>query len=78
MTAQCVNKIIIIKIDLLAVLAVHMGATISGNSCKWQRARNPLYHRVPKVAGPVTFGISRLEGPQLSGGCYYRVAVTFG
>ena len=36
------------------------------------------YRRVPKVAAPVTFGISRPEGPQLSGGRYFRVAVTFG
>ena len=36
------------------------------------------YRRVPKVAPPVTFGISRPEGPQLSGGRYFRVAVTFG
>ena len=27
---------------------------------------------VPKVATPVTFGISRPDGLQLSGGCYFR------
>ena len=37
-----------------------------------------IYRRVPKVAAPVTFGISRPEGPQLSDGRYFRVAVTFG
>ena len=36
------------------------------------------YHRVPKVVAPITFGISRPEGPQLSGGRYFWVAVTFG
>ena len=36
------------------------------------------YRRVPKVTAPVTFGISRPERPQLSGGRYFRVAVTFG
>ena len=32
------------------------------------------YRRVPKVAAPVTFGISRPERPQLSGERYFRVA----
>ena len=35
------------------------------------------YRRVPKIAAPVTFGISRPEGPQLSGGRYFREAVIF-
>ena len=29
-----------------------------------------VYHIVPKVAAPATFGISRPKGLQLSGGCY--------
>ena len=36
------------------------------------------YCKVPKVAAPVTFRIIRPKGPQLSGGHYFRVAVTFG
>ena len=31
------------------------------------------YHRIPKVMGAVTFGFNRQKG-----GCYFRVAVTFG
>ena len=61
---------------------------IVGNSFKWDlslfvRGWSPGgthlgYRKVPKVAAPVTFGISRPEGLQLSGGRYFRVAITFG
>ena len=36
------------------------------------------YRRIPKVAAPVTFGISAHLGPLLSGSRYFRVAATFG
>ena len=36
------------------------------------------YRRIPKVTAPVTFGFSRPKGPLLSGGRYFRIAVTFG
>ena len=42
------------------------------------KSRRVLYRRIPKVAAPVTFGFSRPKGPLLSGGRYFRVAVTFG
>ena len=31
-----------------------------------------------KVTAPITFRISRPKGPQLSGGSYFPVAITFG
>ena len=37
-----------------------------------------IYHRIPKVTAPITFGISSPKGQQLLGSSYFRVAVTFG
>ena len=37
-----------------------------------------LYRRIPIITAPVIFGFSSPKGPLLSGGRYFRVAVTFG
>ena len=37
-----------------------------------------IYRRIPIITAPVIFGFSRPKGPLLSGGRYFRVAVTFG
>ena len=36
------------------------------------------YRRIPIITAPVIFGFSSPKGPLLSGGRYFRVAVTFG
>ena len=36
------------------------------------------YRRIPIIKAPVIFGFSSPKGPLLSGGRYFRVAVTFG
>ena len=37
-----------------------------------------IYRRIPIITAPVIFGFSSPKGPLLSGGRYFRVAVTFG
>ena len=36
------------------------------------------YRRIPIITAPIIFGFSSPKGPLLSGGRYFRVAVTFG
>ena len=36
------------------------------------------YRRIPIITAPVIFGFSSPKGPLLSGGRYFRVAITFG
>ena len=37
-----------------------------------------IYRRIPIITAPFIFGFSSPKGPLLSGGRYFRVAVTFG